>query len=123
MFRLIPVALIAEFMVSFSAAAFSENSLSPAQASSHVGETATVCGAVAGTKYAENAHGAPTFINLDVPYPHQVFTALVWGESRGNFSSPPESIHGRVCVNGQISLYRGIPQIVVTEPSQISKAQ
>jgi hypothetical protein len=56
--------------------------LSAAEARDHVGEHAKVCGQVASTRYAEDRNGAPTFLNLDPPYPRQIFTALVWGEDR-----------------------------------------
>ena len=112
---------VAVLLAFCSLASYGRDTLSTAQASRHVGETATVCGVVAGTKYAERVKGAPTFINLDAPYPNQVFTALIWGESRHKFSLPPELTRGRICVTGQISIYRAIPQIIVAEPSQLSQ--
>ncbi len=60
-----------------------------------------------------SSRGTPTFINLDRPYPHQVFTALVWGEDRATVGSTPES--GRLCVTGNITAYHGVPEIVVRD--------
>jgi hypothetical protein len=86
----------------------------------HVGRTATVCGVVASAKFAERTHGQPTFLNLDKPYPNQVFTAVVWGSDRANFSYAPESLQGRkICVTGQIGLYKGRAEIIVSGPGQI----
>ncbi len=117
--RIVVLTLLFGFSISRSTDAHSEDHLTTAQAYKHIGEAETVCGVVAGTKYAEDSEGAPTFINLDVAYPRQIFTALVWGPSRVNFPSPPESIHGRICISGMISTHHGIAQIIVTAPSQI----
>ena len=97
-------------------------SISPVDAENHVGERATVCGFVASTKYAIQSRGAPTFLNLGKPYPNQIFTAVVWGNARSNLSYQPESLKGSsICVRGLISLYRGTPQIIVRDPSDISQ--
>ena len=90
------------------------------QAANHVGENGTVCGIVTGGKYAKSSRGKPTFINLDGRYPYQKFTILIWGENRHNFNSPEKRLNGKnVCVTGYIDSYRGIPQIEVTNKSQI----
>jgi hypothetical protein len=82
-------------------------------AAKHVGERETVCGAIAGEHTATNSRGTPTFINLDESYPHQVFTALIWGDDNGRVGDLPES--GSLCVTGTISQYRGVPEIVVRD--------
>jgi len=94
--------------------------LSTAEAKDHAGERATVCGEVASTHYAARSRGNPTFINLDTPYPNQIFTVLVWGSDRPKFGDPEEAYRNkRICVTGKISDYKGVPQIVAYEPSQI----
>ena len=96
--------------------------IAPAAAASHLGEPATVCGVVASATYAQRTRGAPTFLNLDRPYPNQVFTAVIWGNRRSRFATPPESLRGqRVCVSGVIESYRGKPEIIVNQPSQITE--
>ncbi len=99
--------------------------ITPADAANYVGKNVTVCGKVASATYAARSKGRPTFLNLDRPYPNQIFTALIWGESRGKFSTPPDKAYSgkQICVTGVISTYRNQPQIVVKEPSQISTAQ
>src|SRR5437667_4480049 len=96
--------------------------ISPAEAAKYVGKAATVCGQVASATYAARSRGRPTFLNLDRPYPNQVFTALIWGENRGKFPTPPEKAYSgkKICVTGTISSYRGQPQIVVRDPGQIT---
>jgi len=80
-------------------------------AAKHIGQHATVCGSIAGEHTAASARGTPTFINLDQPYPHQVFTVLVWGDARDSVGDLPTT--GRLCVTGVITQYRGVPEIVL----------
>ena len=87
--------------------------LSATQAASHVGEHATVCGVIAGEHTASSSRGTPTFINLDKPYPHQIFTILIWGENRADIGHFPES--GKVCVIGTITAYHESPEIVLRD--------
>lgn len=34
--------------------------------------------------------GQPAFINLDKPYPNQIFAFLIWGSDRSKFEKPPK---------------------------------
>jgi DNA/RNA endonuclease YhcR with UshA esterase domain len=97
-----------------------QTSISAADAKNHVGERATVCGEVASTHFAASSRGNPTFINLDKPYPNQIFTVLIWGTNRPKFRDPEEAYRGKhICVTGKISDYKGAPEIIAYEPSQI----
>jgi DNA/RNA endonuclease YhcR with UshA esterase domain len=58
-------------------------------------------------------------LNLDRPYPHPVFTALVWGEDRVKFGEPERLEGRRVCVTGMIKLYRGEAKIILRDPRQL----
>ena len=81
----------------------SESQYRSDEAINHVGEDATVCGVVASAKYATSTRRQPTFLNLDKPYPNQVFTAVIWGSDRPQFKYEPESLQGAaVCVSGEI---------------------
>jgi DNA/RNA endonuclease YhcR with UshA esterase domain len=101
-------------------AAADSSSVSPKDAIDYVGRGATVCGVVASAKYAEQTHRQPTFLNLDKPYPNQVFTAVIWGSDRSAFSYAPESLVGRkICVSGSVELYKGKAEIIVSGPGQI----
>jgi hypothetical protein len=96
------------------------NRITARQAKDHIGETVTVCGKAVSTRYAPRSKGEPTFLNLDEPYPNEIFTILIWGENRSKFGAP-ESKYGdaKVCVAGKIISHGGIPEIVATEPDQI----
>ena len=97
--------------------------LTAAQAKDHMGETATVCGMVASATFAARIKGAPTFLNLDKPYPDQLFTVVIWGSDRPKFHQPEVLYRGkRLCVTGNIKMFRGRPEIIVKELSQINPA-
>ena len=90
------------------------------EAASYIGKNVTVCGAVASAKYAFRSKGQPTFLNLDEPYPHQIFTVLIWGSDRPAFAKPEIYYSGKnICVNGDIKMYRGTPEIIARNPDQI----
>jgi hypothetical protein len=75
--------------------ALAQRPLTAAEAKGQVGETATVCGDVVSTRYAATARGKPTFINLDKPYPDQVFTVLIWETDRPKFGDPEQTYRGK----------------------------
>ncbi len=108
-------------LVFFAMSAFAQaKKLAAAEAKDHIGEQATVCGRVASTRYAATTRGKPTFLNLEKPYPSQLFTVLIWGETREKFGTPEEKYRDKqVCVTGTITEYRKAPEIVVSEPQNI----
>ena len=80
-----------------------------------------VCGEVASTHYAASTRGSPTFINLEKPYPNQIVTILIWGSDRSRFGDPEQRYRGKhVCVTGKVSVYRGVPEVVARESSQLT---
>jgi hypothetical protein len=108
-----------------AATAPAPNRIAATEAAQHVNEQATVCGLVAGAKYASRSHGQPTFLDFEKPYPGEVFRAVIWGSDLGKFPEPPERAygHGRVCVTGKIQLFRGVPEIIVHGPAQLALDQ
>jgi len=100
--------------------AFAQKSISAPEAKSHIGEQARVCGKVASTHFAYRSKGSPTFLNLDEPYPNQVFTAMIWIEDRAKFGYPEKRYANQhVCVVGLIQSYRGTPEIILRNPAQV----
>jgi hypothetical protein len=64
----------------------------------------------------------PTLLDLGKPSPNATFTAVVYGENRAKFGTLETSLRGkRICVTGKISNYQGKPEIVLTDPSQLSQ--
>ena len=97
-----------------------QHRLAATEAKNHLGEIATVCGNVVSTRYAASSKGQPTFLNLDKPYPAQIFTIVIWGGNRSKFGKPEGDYNGkRVCVRGKIAEYRGTPEIVADDPTKI----
>src|SRR5713101_1857923 len=114
------VSLVSLLGLALAAPAIAQKKLMASEAKEHFGETATVCGEVVSTRYADSTKGQPTFLNLDKPYPNQVFTIVIWGNNRSKFGTPENDYKGkRVCVSGKITAYAGLPEIVVDEPKQI----
>jgi hypothetical protein len=108
-------------LVVFSVVAVAADTLTTSDAARHIGENATVCGVVAGVHTATNSKGSPTFVNLDKPYPNQVFTILIWGSDVSKFSPSPSGWNGKhVCATGKIEVYRNVPEIVSRDAGQIS---
>jgi len=74
----------------------------------------TVCGTVASTKFAVGSLGSPTFLDLDQPYPANMFTIVIWPAQRPSFGGAPEQLFfgSRVCITGPVSVNKGVAQIV-----------
>ena len=117
--RSLTVVYLFSLLLAFSTAA-QTNKITAAEAKDHVGEIRTVCGKVVSTHYASGSKGQPTFLNLDEPYPKEVFTILIWGNDRAKFGTPETKYKdAKVCVTGKITSHREKPEIIATEPSQI----
>jgi hypothetical protein len=79
-----------------------------AEAKDHIGERATVCGKVVSVHFAGRSKGQPTFMNLDEPYPRQIFTIVIWSSDRPKFGDPESKYRDfRVCSTGKITQFRG----------------
>ena len=96
---------------------------SPAEAKSHVGEMATVCGKVVDTKtsrYGIAGHGKPVTFDLDQPEPTPVFYFVTFGAQP---EGPSEAITAyqskHVCVTGKITTSSTGPYIMAADRSQI----
>ena len=107
----------------FLSTAFAQETVTPEDAAKFIGQQKTVCGTVASAHHAvlTGVDNVPTFLHLNKPYPHQVFTVLIGGLDRGKFEKPPETLYSgkEICVTGMIQSYQGRPVIVVKDPGQI----
>ncbi len=103
-----------------SAASWSEP-YTAQDAASHIGEMGIVCGLVVSSKFAMRSKGQFTFLNLDLPYPNHIFTVVIWGKDRPKFGKPDLTFSGRrICVSGLIADYEGRPEMMATDPAQIT---
>jgi hypothetical protein len=97
-----------------------QSKLTAAEAKNHIGDKATICGVVVSTHYSARTKGEPTFLNLDEPYPRQIFTILIWGSDRAKFGNPEDKYgNKKVCVTGVIKDYKGVPEVIAQQPNQI----
>lgn len=88
----------------------------------HVGDTVTVKGKIFSSKYLETAKGTPSFINVGGLFPNQLLTIVIFGEARNKLGFDPTDKKyngGMAVVTGKIELYKGKPQIVVNDRSQL----
>jgi hypothetical protein len=106
------------FVLILVSAFASSQSIPAADAAKHLGQRGTVCGTIAETHTATTSAGTPTFIDFENAYPNQVFTAVVWQADRSKVGSTPKS--GTLCVTGQITSYKGKPQIALRSRSDWS---
>jgi hypothetical protein len=111
------------FLLILSGTAFAADTISPREAIKHIGKQATVCGTVVSTHFSSQAKGQPTFLNLDKPFPHHVFTAVILSSDRSKFHNTPEKYYRnkKICVSGLIEQYKGIPEIIVKFPGQMKE--
>jgi hypothetical protein len=88
----------------------------------YIGTTTTVCGYVASAKFAKSSRSQPTFLNMGRSYPNQTVTIVIWGENRGKFNAPPESLYVNktICVRGKIKKYKNKPEIIIKGPEAVS---
>jgi DNA/RNA endonuclease YhcR with UshA esterase domain len=113
--------LVAGLILQTAALNGQSKKLTAAEAKDHIGEKATVCGTVASARYAEGSKGQPTFLNLDEPYPKDIFTILIWGSDRDKFGQPETKFqNAKICVTGSITSYRGSAEIIASDPNQIT---
>jgi hypothetical protein len=84
--------------------------VSPADAKSHLGETATVCGKVVDAQIKDPGmagRGKPIFYDLDQPQPHPVFYFVAFGPKPGGFPEANKAVAAhkdkQVCVTGKIT--------------------
>ena len=111
----------------FSLWAFSAGAatVTPADAMGQVGHTARVCGIVASAVYKAESFAHPTFvtlINSDQPDVNRALTAVIYGSDRAKFGSAPEAaLSGkRLCVTGFVSFFRQRPEMILSDPTQVS---
>jgi DNA/RNA endonuclease YhcR with UshA esterase domain len=98
--------------------------VTPADAMGQVGQAAKVCGVVASAYYAADSRARPTFLTLvnpGQPNPTGALTAVIYGTDRAKFGDPEVTLPGqRVCVTGFISYFRQRPEMMLSDPSQLS---
>jgi endonuclease G, mitochondrial len=95
--------------------------VSATNAKHYEGKRCTVCGTVVSTRFNASGKNQSTYINLDYTFPNQVFTVVIKGEDRPNFSYLPEVFlkNKVICVRGEVDNFGGTPQITVKNEKKI----
>jgi micrococcal nuclease len=114
---------IALFITFASATAFAQTSIAIKDAAKHIGENVTICDKIYGGKFLSGA--GLTLIDMGGAHPNEVLTILIKGDDRKKFKDAPEdTFKGKaVCVTGTLVDYKGKPEIVITDPTQIKIAE
>jgi len=90
--------------------------ITPAEASKHVGELVVVKGTV---DQVSVSLSETTYLNFGGRYPNHTLTAVISKAKRAQFPNV-KSYEGKVAqVRGVVQLYRGEPEITLNEPGQL----
>jgi len=115
---LLIITLLGYVIPTISLAYSDEDVISYLDAGDYIGQTKTVEGQIVRTfKYTK---GNVIFLNFHDPY-KGYFTAIIWSSDWDNFPFVPEVYYKgkEVRATGEIIDYKGTPEIVVRDPSQI----
>jgi hypothetical protein len=103
-----------------------EQYITPGDAVNHVGEIQTVCGEVGKIKIEKlqpiliNLY--QLLINLYQQENTRNFTLVIYPSDKKKFTNPPiySYLGKKICVKGLIKTYLNEPEIILTDPSQIT---
>jgi DNA/RNA endonuclease YhcR with UshA esterase domain len=104
------------FGLALTAAPAFAQTVQPTDAQAHVGQTVTVEGSVS------NVHQIPsgiTFIDIGGRYPDNAFTAVILAADAKKFPDVTSFNGKTVDVTGAVQLYKGKPEILLTDAAQI----
>lgn len=90
--------------------------IAPREAAHYVGSQATVAGVVS---QVSRSKGGTTFINFGGRFPKHVFYAVIFANRASAFPGIFDLEGKSVQITGDIQLYKGKPQIIVSSPNQI----
>lgn len=90
-------------------------------AAKHEGDSVTICTKIFGARYFETSNRSPTLLNAGAKYPDAPLTIVIFGENRVNFKNKPEEFYPdkNICVTGRIVIYKGKPEMILMNESQI----
>ncbi len=109
------------FMLALQFSLLGQSSVTAADAAKYMGKKITVCDKVYGGRYFEHSENAPTLLNMGAAYPNNPFTFVIQGENRKKFSYKPEEwlINKDVCVTGEIIEFKGKPEMLLSDSTQL----
>lgn len=90
----------------------------PAEAAKHIGETAVVTGVV---KRVNQVQGGHIFLDMGAKYPNNLFTVFIPQSAADRFPNFRKYEGVTITVSGEIKEYNNKAEIIVTDPSQITR--
>jgi endonuclease G len=78
---------------------------------------------VEGATFASSTRSQPTYLNVGKAFPEpDRFSVVIFGDDRPNFRRPPEDTYEgkEIAVAGEVSEFRGVPQVIVNHPNDIA---
>ena len=92
------------------------DTIDPAQASAHIGQTVTIKGKVEGV---HTARSGVTFLDMGGQYPNNEFTAVIFSADAARFPKVAALAGKTVEITGPIELYQGKPEIILKDAGQV----
>jgi DNA/RNA endonuclease YhcR with UshA esterase domain len=110
---------IFSFIVVFIGGISAQTKIAPKAAAKHIGEEVMVTGKIFSGKLI--ASNNMTLLDMGGFNPNQELTIMIIGTERGKFKGKPEEDYKgkEVTVTGKLIDYKGKPEIVVSDPTQL----
>src|SRR5689334_11640216 len=112
------ILLSALFLFIFTAVSFSQDEISSKDAKNFIGETKTVKGVIASVFVSNKG---TVLLNFDDVHPNESFVAVIKKDSGIAYDNITKG--STVTVTGKIEDYKGLPEIIINEQSQIVKVE
>ena len=108
--------LILAFGLALIAGSAHADAIAPGQAQAHVGQVVTVEGTVSDVFATRSG---VTFLDIGGSYPNNSFAVVIFKDDANKFPDA-DSLSGKtIDVTGAIRLFRGKPEIVLSDPGQL----
>jgi endonuclease G len=106
--------------VLFSCHLWAQNTVSADSLTYFEGQLIRVCATVTGT-HISTGKSETTFINFGEPFPKHFFSLVIFQKDAESFSyKPAEFMNGKnICITGKVKLYKGRPEIIISNEKQI----
>jgi DNA/RNA endonuclease YhcR with UshA esterase domain len=113
------ILLIAIFVAALAVTSSAQTSIQAKDAAKHLNEKVTICDKVYGGKFLSNAN--ITLIDIGGAHPNELLTLAIKGDDRKKFKNAPDVAYKgkKVCITGQVIDYKGKPEIIITDTTQI----
>jgi len=110
------ILLTAITIMLFAAAASAQQRFSAEDFKKNLGKTGTLCDTVSSLRIFSDTL---TLLNMGGVYPNQKYTIAIKGNK---ITLPWEQLKGKpLCVTGVFEMYKGRPEIEITDPDRINR--